>query len=208
LRDFLLGIFHFFARFGGFGLLGLGVLDSSVLFMPLGNDLLVVAFSARKPDLFWYYALMATMGSLLGCAITDYAARHLGEAGIEKFVNKDRVEKVKKKMERRGWLLLGAASLMPPPFPFTVFLMAASAVQFSRLRLFSAIGVGRMVRFTALASLAVYYGKGIIWLAKRPEVQYVILGLAAISIVGSVFSIIRWVRSSRGGRKQPEYAHK
>ena len=34
-------------KFGGLGLLVLGILDSSFLFAPLGNDLLVVAMSAH-----------------------------------------------------------------------------------------------------------------------------------------------------------------
>ena len=47
---------HFFARMGGFGLIGFGILDSSFLFLPLGNDLLLIVLTARKPELFWYYA--------------------------------------------------------------------------------------------------------------------------------------------------------
>ena len=38
----------FFWSLGGPGLLLLGILDSSFLFAPLGNDLLVVAMTARK----------------------------------------------------------------------------------------------------------------------------------------------------------------
>jgi len=37
-----------FWKFGGLGLVVLGILDSSFLFAPLGNDLLVVAMTARK----------------------------------------------------------------------------------------------------------------------------------------------------------------
>jgi membrane protein YqaA with SNARE-associated domain len=51
---------------GAFGLAGLGLLDSSFLFLPLGNDLLLVLLTAGKPGLFWYYALMSTLGSKLG----------------------------------------------------------------------------------------------------------------------------------------------
>src|SRR6185437_436784 len=38
----------FFWKFGGPGLLVLGILDSSFLFAPLGNDLLVVAMTAHN----------------------------------------------------------------------------------------------------------------------------------------------------------------
>jgi len=48
---------------GGFGLLILGVLDSSFLFMPLGNDLLMVAMTASRHVMLPYYAGMATAGT-------------------------------------------------------------------------------------------------------------------------------------------------
>ena len=50
----------------GIGLLVLGILDSSFLFAPLGNDLLVVAVTARHRDIpeMLYYAGMSTVGSV------------------------------------------------------------------------------------------------------------------------------------------------
>ena len=41
MKQFLLPIFYFFAKLGGAGLFFVGILDSSFLFMPLGNDLLM-----------------------------------------------------------------------------------------------------------------------------------------------------------------------
>jgi len=205
LHDLIRHVFRFFAHLGGFGLLGLGVLDSSILFMPLGNDLLVIILTARKPGLFWYYAMMATIGSLIGCALTDALSRKLGESGLERMVPKHKLERVQRRMQKHAWWLLGLASLMPPPFPFTVFLMAASALQYSRPKLFTAIGVGRMVRFVALAGLAVAFGRHILRLMRTSAVEYFVIGLAVISIIGSVFSILKWVRSGRG-RRQPQAA--
>ena len=57
---------RFFAHLGGFGLLLLGILDSSFLFMPLGNDLLVVALTAQRHNRMLYYAAMASAGSVIG----------------------------------------------------------------------------------------------------------------------------------------------
>ena len=47
---FAAGLFALVLKFGGLGLLVLGILDSSFLFAPWGNDLLVVAMTARHPD--------------------------------------------------------------------------------------------------------------------------------------------------------------
>ena len=43
------------------GVVAIGALDSSlVFFLPLGIDFVVIIMAARKPELFWLYALLAT----------------------------------------------------------------------------------------------------------------------------------------------------
>ncbi len=44
----------------GLGLFTLGAFDSSPLVVPMGNDLLVLALSARYHERMLYYAVMAT----------------------------------------------------------------------------------------------------------------------------------------------------
>ncbi len=204
LENLIVTVFEFFARLGGIGLLGLGILDSSFLFMPLGNDLLLVAFTANNPHRLPYYVLMATAGSVLGSLIVDITSRKLGEAGLTDRVPKRRLEFVKRRFEKRAAISLIGASLLPPPFPFTVFVIVAAALQYSRKRLMAAITVGRIIRFTAIGLLAVFYGKDIIRLSKLPAVRWVIIGLAAISIVGSVLSIYQWFKRSRSARPLPQ----
>ena len=113
-------LFPLFLRLGGPGLLVLGILDSSFLFAPLGNDLLVVALSARHHSLALalYYAAMSTIGSVLGCLLVDVVFRKAGEKGLERHLAKKRLEYVKKKIEGSGTLALAIASIAPPPFPF------------------------------------------------------------------------------------------
>ena len=46
------------------GVLFMGALDASlVFFLPLGIDFVVIIMTARKPELFWLYALLASAGS-------------------------------------------------------------------------------------------------------------------------------------------------
>ena len=42
---------------------------------PEGIDFVVIIMAARKPELFWLYALLATAGSLLGAMVTDVDER-------------------------------------------------------------------------------------------------------------------------------------
>ncbi len=175
----------------------MGVLDSSFLVMPLGNDLLVIALTAQKHSHMPFYALMATAGSVLGCFIIDLVFRKGGEETLGKHVPKKRLDYIKCKMEKRaGWALVVAA-LMPPPFPFTPFVAAAAAFEYPRHKLLSIIGAARLVRFAIDGALAIAFGKRILSLAESPVVQWVVILLIVLAIGGSAFSIYRWIQRSR-----------
>src|SRR6266542_2144812 len=128
---------------GGIGLLVLGILDSSYLFAPWGNDLMLVALVARNPHagLMLYYAVMSTVGSVLGCLLLDLTLRPLGEKGLEKHVSQKRMARLCDKIGKSGGKALAIASLVPPPFPFTAVVMAAAALQYSRKRMLTVVGV-------------------------------------------------------------------
>jgi membrane protein YqaA with SNARE-associated domain len=182
-------------RAGGFGLLTLGAFDSSPLVVPLGNDLLVLALSARYHERVLYYVVMATAGSLIGCLATDWISRK-SESGQKKFVSGKRLEYVRKLVEKQASRALVVASLMPPPFPFTAVVAAAAAFRYPRNKLLSYVGVGRFVRFAIEAALAIHYGRWIIRQAESPWLEHVMIALIVISIGGSLFSIYQWSEGS------------
>ena len=196
---FAAGLFAFVLKFGGLGLLVLGILDSSFLFAPWGNDLLVVAMTARHPRYLQmlYYAGMSTVGSVLGCLLIDVTLRPLGEKGLEKHLSAKRLKRVQGKVRDKVGRAVAIASLIPPPFPFTAFVMAASALQYSRKRLLAIVGVTRMVRFTALGLLAMRFGERILKWSDNRIVQQFLVGLIIVCTVGSVLSVYGWIRRSR-----------
>jgi membrane protein YqaA with SNARE-associated domain len=201
-------VFAAVLKFGGVGLLVIGILDSSFLIAPWGNDLLVVVMTARHPSTLYmiYYAAMSTVGSVLGCLVIDLTLRPLGAKGLEAHLSPRRLKRVQRKMEQNASLALALASLAPPPFPFTAFVMAAAALQYSRVRLLAVVGATRLLRFAVLGVLALRFGERIMkWGQNRP-VQGVMIGLIVFSIVGSAVSVYGWMRrggSNRGIRSAP-----
>lgn len=189
-------LFAFILKLGGFGLLLLGVLDSSFLFAPWGNDLLVVAMTARNPHAapMLYYAAMSAAGSVLGCLLIDLTLRPLGAQGLEKHLPAGKLKRVEAKVRDHAGPALAIASLVPPPFPFTAFVMAAAAFQYSRKRMLAIIGASRLVRFTLFGVFALYFGKSILRWLKNPVVQGCLIGLTIFCIVGSVVSVYGWLR--------------
>lgn len=176
----------------------MGVLDSSFLFMPLGNDLLVIALTARHEARMPYYAVMATLGSVGGVLLIDVLSRKGGEKGLTGRVPPERLAYIKGKMEKRAGWAIAIASLMPPPFPFTPFVIAAAALQYPRKRLLAIIAASRLLRFSVAGVLAIIFGRRIIKMADSPIVEYTIVFIVIVSIAGSAFSIYSWIRRSKG----------
>ena len=177
-------------RAGGLGLLTLGAFDSSPLVVPFGNDLLVLALSARYHDRMLYYAAMATLGSLIGCLVTVWLSRKGGEH-LKKVASSRQLGKIQKQVEKQaGWTLV-AASMLPPPFPFTPIVAAAAAFKYPRKKLFSFVGAGRFARFLIEGALAIHYGRWIIRQARSPVLEDAMIVLIVISIVASIISIYR-----------------
>jgi membrane protein YqaA with SNARE-associated domain len=187
----------FFFSLGGFGLLLLGVLDSSFLFMPLGNDLLVIALTAAHRQRMLYYVLMATIGSVIGVAFTHWVSAKGGQKGIEGDKKSKRIAYVERKVHEHGGIAIATAALMPPPFPFTPFIIVAAALQYPRKKMLAIIAGSRGLRFAIEGSLALIYGRKIIRMAQSPYIQGFIIALVVISMVGSAWSIYGWVKKSR-----------
>jgi hypothetical protein len=87
-------------------------------------------------------------------------------------------------------------TLLPPPFPFTPVIMTASALQCSRRKLLTAVFVGRILRYTTEAILALYFGRQLIAYFNSDVVSYVVYGLVAVALVLSTLSLLRWFRRS------------
>jgi hypothetical protein len=93
--------------------------------------------------------------------------------------------------------MLVAASILPPPFPFTAIVAAAAAFKYPRNKLFSFVGAGRFARFVIEGALAIHYGRWIIRQARSPILEDVMIALIVISIAASVISIYQWTKKSK-----------
>lgn len=189
-------LFRLFRRLGVVGLFLLSALDSSFLFLPFGNDLMLIALisSNRSALLAIGYVLASVVGSVLGVFLIDTLMRKTGEKGLERFVTQTKLDRLRQKLQNKTWLTLFIATLIPPPFPFTPVIMTASALQCSRAVIIGAVGTGRLVRFTLEAVLAMYLGRRVITILNSPVVVYFVYALILIALIGSVVSVIKWLK--------------
>jgi membrane protein DedA with SNARE-associated domain len=103
-------------------------------------------------------------------------------------------------VEKRAGFALALASLMPPPFPFTPFVIVAAALNYPRFRLLGIIGICRIIRFSIEALLALHFGSKILKEAQTPLVEGIILGVVVISVTGTAYSLYTWTKRSRQPR--------
>lgn len=189
-------VLRFFMRLGLVGLLLMSALDSSFLVLPFGNDLLLIALvSSNRDSLIWIaYVIASAIGSVIGVFFIDLIMRKAGESGLERFVSKKRIDKLKAKLENKGGATVFVATLIPPPFPFTPVVMTASALQSPRGQLLIAVFLGRLLRFGVEAILALYFGRQLIAFMNSDVVTYIVYALIGIAVILSTLSLMKWLK--------------
>jgi membrane protein YqaA with SNARE-associated domain len=184
------------------GVLVMGALDASlVFFLPLGIDFVVIIMTARKPELFWLYAILATAGSVIGAATTFWLGRKVGEHGLKKLVRPRTLERVQQRVTHSAAIPIAALGIIPPPFPFTAFILTSGACGLNAWTFLSALGGVRLARFVIEGALAARYGNGIITWMKSPTFTVVVISLAVLAIAGTLISGFAVYRSTRAGKR-------
>ena len=204
LMTFVFSAWGKLRHLGGIGLVLLGVADNSVVPLPGSMDVLTIWLAASNRRLWFYYAAMAVLGSLVGGYITYILARKGGKQALERKVSKHRAEKVYKRFERWGFWAVAVPALLPPPFPIVPFLLAAGAMQYSRRKFLGALAVGRGIRFTIVAGLGALYGRHIVKFFSK-YYKPALFTLIGFSVIAGVFALIQYrrYRQTQGAGRQP-----
>ncbi len=150
-------IVAFAGGLGAPGLFLISFLDSSVLTFPVINDLLLIELSMQRPARMPLYALMASLGSVLGCVVLYFIARKGGEAFFHRKAGKH-AHAIRHWVERNGFMGMLIAALLPPPTPFKFFVFAAGVFEVPLFSYTSAISIARLFRYFGIGYLAVRYG--------------------------------------------------
>jgi membrane protein YqaA with SNARE-associated domain len=186
-------IWHKLRRLGGPGLVLLGIADNSVIPLTGSMDVLTIWLAARHREPWPYYALMATIGAVIGGYITYALACKGGKETMERKLSRKRSAQFSGAFERWGFFAVAIPAILPPPFPFVPFLIAAGAMQYSRAKFIGALTVGRGVRYTIAAFLGFHYGTHVLRFFDRyyKPAMALLIGLA---IIGAILSLIQYLR--------------
>jgi membrane protein YqaA with SNARE-associated domain len=186
-------IVAFAGALGAPGLLLISFLDSSVLTFPVINDLLLIELSVQRPARMALYALMAALGSVLGCVLLYFIARKGGEAYFRRKAG-SRAEVIRHWVERNGFGGMLVAAMLPPPTPFKIFVFAAGVFEVPLMSFVSAIALSRLVRYFGVGYLAVKYGNDALPLLARHKVE---VGIFLVLFVAVSYLASRWILRER-----------
>ena len=191
---------EYLITYGAFGLFIVALLDSTFVPLPSSADALMIVLSTAHPSWMLLYAFMATAGSALGCWILYVISRRAGARALNRFSERKQ-QRVKHLIERYDMIAVLVATLLPPPFPFKLFVVTAGVFRFSLLRFMLAIIAGRAFRFLLEGYFAVRYG------AEAKEIlakYYPYIGIGLVVGIVTFLIIKRWMsRNQDDAAAQP-----
>jgi membrane protein YqaA with SNARE-associated domain len=157
LLGWLKKTFDYLIAFGPLGMFGIALLDSALIPLPGGPDAAMMFLTAQRPGMMPLFALAGAAGSVAGCLMMYSFARKAGERALRRFSESKR-KRVKGLLDRYDMFAVAGASLMPPPFPFKLFVISSGVFQMNAVRFALGVGVGRGLRFLLEGFLVIRYG--------------------------------------------------
>lgn len=188
--------------FGALGIFAIALLDAAFIPLPGGPDVVVMALAHNNNAMAPLYVIAAVAGSTIGSLFLYFIARKGGQAALKKF-NAEKRARVEDLINRYDiWALLLAA-VLPPPFPFKLFVLSAGAFRMQLWRFIAAMVIGRGVRFILEGWMAVQYGEQATDIFKQhyPKIG---LGIAAAIVAIFLFNSLLKRRQLDGELGTPE----
>jgi membrane protein YqaA with SNARE-associated domain len=170
------------------------VLDSSSIPVPLDAILALYIWNDKRH--FWLYCLMAAAGSAIGGLVPYGLGRAGGELFLLKHLNRARFERLRDRFQRQEFLAVLIPSMMPPPWPWKIFVFAAGVFEMRVANFMLAVLVGRTVRWIVLSILVLKLGPGAVDMVARHALPAVII-VGVLAVLGFAWW---WMRKKRAGR--------
>jgi membrane protein YqaA with SNARE-associated domain len=182
---------------GGVGVFILAALDSSVLPTLGAVDALAIVLAGRHPELWPYYAMCSTAGSVSGASVA-YRLSRLGV--LHRRIKGAVFDRVTAVLHRFGGLSLLLAALLPPPFPTSAFVIGAGVTRYRFVAFVLCFGAGRACRFALLAYLASVFGRRFV---TRMWSAHTLLFLGVFGSVLAGIGLLAWLAFSKSEPQAP-----
>lgn len=170
------------------GLFFAALLDSAAVPMPGGPDAFIILLSWQRPAHFLWIALIAALGSTIGCLIL-YKIGYAGGTLALGRISPKRQEWVRQKINDNSFLAVFLAVLMPPPFPTKAVILAAGVLRTNIVSFGIAVLIGRLVRYITVGFLAARLGNQTAEVIRShyPTILLILAAMAVLFLLGKRF---------------------
>jgi membrane protein YqaA with SNARE-associated domain len=190
-------ILHLFAKYkvwllailkplGVWGVGGIGFIDAAAIPVPM--DFIIAGYVWANKGHFYFYVLLASLGSALGGLIPFFLGRAGGELFLMKRINRARYEGLRDRFEKQEFLAMMIPSMLPPPTPWKLFVFAAGVFEMKTVHFMLSVFTGRFIRYMITALLTIEYGPEIVnmvaVLTTRHRIALSIVLLLLLALVG------------------------
>jgi len=179
---------------GSWAVFAVAGIDSAFWGFPL--DPLVAGYVYRDNSRFLLYSAMAAAGSAVGSIILYVIGYKGGEVLLAKRISSAKFDRIRNSFDRHEFWALMFPSMMPPPFPFKLFVLAASVFEMNFWHFLLAIFAGRMVRFLILSVLVLQFGEQALAFAGVLIERHLLLLLLGFTAAAGIYGSF-WLRSRR-----------
>lgn len=175
-------------------LFAIAFVESSVFVIPA--EVLFVPMGIARPERVWRYAVIATIGSVLGGIfgwfLGHYAYEYIARPMLEFYGNLDTFERLRNSDSRDAVLLMLITSGLAHLPPMKVVSIVSGAVGVNIWLFIASCIIARGVRFAVFAWLLQRYGEPI---REFIEKRLGLLAAAAAAIVIALFFVVKYLKS-------------
>ena len=155
IKDLTVWVTHWAQTpYGGLALFVLAFCESS--FFPIPPDALLIALCMVNPPGSFWYAVLCSLGSVLGGILGYGIGRYGGRPLLGRWVSAERVQLVQRYFHR--WDVWAVAVAGFTPIPYKVFTISAGAFLLNLFRFIIASLASRSARFFLVAGLFYFFG--------------------------------------------------
>jgi membrane protein YqaA with SNARE-associated domain len=188
---------------GFWGAGGIAFLDAAALPVPM--DLILAGYVWANKKHFYLYVIVAAAGSALGGLVPFVLGRAGGELFLMKRINRARYEQLRDRFEKQEFLALMIPSILPPPTPWKLFVIAAGVFEMKVGTFLLSVFVGRVIRNMITAILTIEYGPEIVNIAAALATRHKTAMLAGLAGLLAFLGFWGWraMRKRRGKKDGP-----
>jgi membrane protein YqaA with SNARE-associated domain len=193
----------FLKPFGFWGAGALAFIDAAAFPVPM--DLILATYVWADKKHFYLYVLVSAAGSALGGLVFFLLGRAGGELFLMKRINRARFEQLRDRFEKQEFLAMMIPSILPPPTPWKLFVIAAGVFEMRVSLFLVAVFIGRVIRNLITAILTIEYGPEIVNMAGRLATQHRFVLVAGLTLLLAALSYWVWrtVWKRRGKKDLP-----